>query len=807
VPDDAIPPAPSHAAAEPPPAGDALARELRSLRRALDRAGAAIFRTDREGRVTYVNERTCEIAGRSAEALLGRGWIDTIDPADREAMANAFTAEIRRGEPSAGELRVRRPDGSTLWVRGRWTPELDDEGAVVGYIGTMVEIDDVKRAQLELAAAQDRYRAFVRDSSDGVWRVELTAPIPVDLPVEEQVARIFGSAVLAEGNAALARVYGVPDVSHVLGQTLGELARLDGGFGRFITAFVESGYRAIDLDHQGLALDGTPRSLAISGHGVIESGALVRAWGIVRDVTEVRRVHRLLVRSQQHLELAQAVAQSGSWELDLDSGDMFRTVGARRLHGLPLDGPELPLSVWEGLVVADDRLRLFEAVAHALETTEETNVDYRITRPDGEVRHMQSRCKVVADGEGRRRLVGVMVDVTERRTAEASEREMQRRLLQAQKLESLGMLAGGIAHDFNNLLTSILGNASLGRWDTDEAHPARECFDDIEATARQAAELCRQLLAYAGRGQLALEQVHVGRMVRETTDLLRSAVARRADVIYALDDTAPPVEADPTQLRQIVMNLVLNAAEAMHEAGRGHITVRAYTREATLLDFVGAAVRGDVREGTHVVLEVEDDGVGMPPEVLARIFDPFFTTKFTGRGLGLAAVLGIVKGHRGAMFVDTEPGRGSCFRLWLPATTAEPETTTAIDRAAESARFAGTGVIIVVDDERPVRAVVARMIAALGFAALEAGSGREALELARRHRAQLRVVIIDQTMPEMGGEALAAALRAEGCRARLIAMSGLQIEAPPGAVDPFAVRLAKPFTVERLADALRDVMG
>ena len=258
-------------------------------------------------------------------------------------------------------------------------------------------------------------------------------------------------------------------------------------------------------------------------------------------------------------------------------------------------------------------------------------------------------------------------DLTERLRAQAEHTRLDRKIQESRKLESLGVLAGGVAHDFNNLLTTILGNASLARMDSAPNAPAQPCLRQIEIAAERAAALCLQMLAYSGQGRFIVRPTDLSALIRENDGLLRASITPKATLDLRLADALPHIIADASQMRQMIMNLLVNAAEALGE-NAGNITITTGATQATRADFAASHLSPELPEGEYVLLEIADTGTGIDPEAGDKIFDPFFSTKFTGRGLGLAAVLGIVRGHRGAIRVASEPGVGSTFRVLLPGT-------------------------------------------------------------------------------------------------------------------------------------------
>ena len=419
-----------------------------------------------------------------------------------------------------------------------------------------------------------------------------------------------------------------------------------------------------------------------------------------------------------------------------------------------------------------------------------THEHYRIRHKDGSVRWLYDFTRPLRDATGAvTHYLGYVIDISSRIAAEDEARELERRLWHAQKLESLGLLAGGVAHDFNNLLTGILGQASLAR-ERLAGVPGgfRDALDQIELLTRRAAGLTRQLLAYSGKGRFEIEPVALDEVIRGLTPMVEVVLPKGAALHVELAAPSPIVMADRAQLEQVVMNLLTNAAEAL--AGGGAITIR--TRAATRAGEPWAA------------LEVEDTGQGMAPDVVARMFDPFFTTKGAGRGLGMSAVIGIVRAHHGEIHVTSTPGVGTRFVVELPATAIQPPATTPPARPAAPAR----GTVLVVDDEAPIRTVVADTLAHLGYQVLLAADGAEALALAERDQ-PLAAAVVDLTMPGLPGAATAAALAARRPELAIVMTSGYSEADANRQLAGVAVRafLQKPFDLDELAAALASALG
>ena len=362
---------------------------------------------------------------------------------------------------------------------------------------------------------------------------------------------------------------------------------------------------------------------------------------------------------------------------------------------------------------------------------------------------------------------GTVIDISERRRIEEG-------LRRAQKLESLGVLAGGIAHDFNNLLMSIMGNAEMARRDLDQTSPIQPRLQRIETASARAAELAKQMLAYSGKGDFVVRRLNLSSAVREMADLLDGALSKKAWLVYELDPELPAIEADAGQIEQIVISLVTNASEALGSAG-GAITVQTGHQDYNPGELAETYLDDRLPAGRYVYLEVIDGGCGMDEDLQLRIFDPFFTTKFTGRGLGLAAVLGIVRGHRGAIKIDSKPGGGSRFRVLFPAAIDEPllaEPTPELPPKTVREPRSHRGTVLVVDDDEFVRRVAQDMLSTLGFSVLTAGDGQEGVEVFRRRANEIELVLLDLSMPRMGGEEAFSEIRKAQPDARVILASG-----------------------------------
>ena len=341
-------------------------------------------------------------------------------------------------------------------------------------------------------------------------------------------------------------------------------------------------------------------------------------------------------------------------------------------------------------------------------------------------------------------------DITERKRMQERQVQLEQQMLHAQKLESLGVLAGGIAHDFNNILMVILGHGDLAQMKLTHESPAFEHLVQIKQAARKAADLANQMLAYSGKGKFLAEPLDLGHLIREMEYMLSVSISKKAVLRYELNNNLPTIEADPTQIQQIIMNLVINASDAIGDKS-GIIAIstgymdcdRSYLSETWLDE--------NLAEGYYVYIEVADTGCGMSKETISRIFDPFFTTKFTGRGLGMSSVIGIVRGHRGAIKIYSEPDQGTTIKVLFPASGKLSPSVSELDLGDQ---LTLDGKVLLVDDEETMRSLGKSMLELFGLEVITAENGREAVSIYERLQDEILFVLMDLTMPHMdGGEA------------------------------------------------------
>ena len=637
-------------------------------------------------------------------------------------------------------------------------------------------LEDQRRATAaRIEAAEERLRAALEATATGIWEFD---PVSGAVHWDERCHQLweFDPKEPPSREATMSRVH--PEDRPRLVE---ENAR----------ARDPSGTGAFSVEYRYLAPSGL-KWLAARGRYHFDTDRSPRRFlGTIMDTTAQHRVEEArLATERRYREMIETMAE-GVMVIDPSLLVRFVNPAACRMFGARSE---------TGLVGEHVENLLFREEGeptNALDATERDPLGRTLRRlrgRDGREILASVASVPLREHDGLSGTLWVITDVTESRRLES-------KLLSAQKLESLGVLAGGIAHDFNNLLVGVLGNAGLARSDLPPESRAHEAIDDIETAAMRASELTRQLLAYAGKARFVIGKIDPRRLVEEMGHLLSAVIGKGVVLRYQFGNGVPPIEGDATQLRQVVMNLITNASDAIGERS-GIITVatsllevdRAYLKE-TLLD-------DELSPGYYVCLQVSDTGMGMSNETQARIFEPFFSTKFTGRGLGLAAVLGIMRGHRGAIKVYSELGRGTTFKMLLP-----PAEGTADVREAGPPVEAhpDSGTILVVDDEDTVRSVMKRILVRAGYTVLTAEDGIEGVAAFRAHRQEIRAVILDVTMPRMGGEEAYRQLRQIDPEVRVLLASGYSEQE---ATSQFAGKglmgfVEKPFTPQTLLEKVR----
>ncbi len=755
----------------------ALEESRKRLELALEAAELGTWEVDLTTGLVTASPRTCAMFNFESALPRVEDWLSRLHSEDCERVAGEIQRAMTGPSRYETEYRVVAEDGSTRWVFAKAVPVIDSQGRAARLIG--VSQDITARKQFEEAGNRER------ELLQGIVQ-----NIPVMLCIWDPNLRTF------QLNRACERA---------LGWTTAEANACDFMAG----LYPDPAYRAAVVEYMQSLTPGW-RELNVTA----KDGSLVPSeWANIRlrgdRMLGIGIDLRARKQAEEALRLSEARERARAAELqaimdavpaiifiarDPECRDI---VGSRMSYDLLRVSPGLNLSksapesekpttfrvMKDGRELPPHELPIQTAASTGLAVR---NSELDVVYEDDCSRHLFGSAVPLLAEDGRPRgAVAAFIDITERKRTEE-------RLRQSQKLESIGLLAGGIAHDFNNLLTGILGNASLV---LDEAGPCAARLKDVVSSAERAAHLTRQLLAYSGKGQFVVRDIDVSQAINDMSGLLEASIPKSVTLSLALERRLPTVRMDPGQIQQILMNLVINAGEAIGEGKPGRITVSTGTSDyrTPFVDSIGE----ELAPGRYVSIDVGDTGSGIDEQTKQKIFDPFFTTKFTGRGLGLAAVAGIVRSCKGAITVRSVPGAGSTFRVLLPVFEGEQQPLT------------GTrGAILVVDDEPRVRDFLGAVFARQGYRVLLATDGRHALAVSARESGPIDAAVVDVVMPMMRAGDLLAELKACRPEMKVLLTSGYS-EADARALCaawPGAVFIQKPYTARRIADAVEDLL-
>lgn len=531
---------------------------------------------------------------------------------------------------------------------------------------------------------------------------------------------------------------------------------------------------------------------------------------LAREVEERVETQRALEASERHLLEAQHLSHIGSWRLDLDTDEAEWSREFFSIAGL---NPKLPppgLKESVKLFTPESWPALEKAVEEAIHKGSSYVVPAQLIRMDGEIRHVICRGQIEQDDMGTgKSLFGTVQDITEWIEAQAERKRLELQVQHMQKMESLGILAGGIAHDFNNILQIILANVNLMHRIVPGSSKAHPHLENIERSVTRAAALTRQMLAYSGQGYVSLQAMDIGDVVNEIVNLLRSSIPKKVSLQLDVAENLPLAHLDPAQVQQVVMNLVLNASESLDEERGGTVAVSIRVLHCGRDMLQGNRTLEEVPEGNYVCLEVVDTGSGMTEEMTSRLFDPFYTTKFTGRGMGMSAVLGIIRSHKGAILLESSPGKGTTVRVLFPATDTPAAPKGEGVRESVTAETSTSGTILFVDDETDMLEISALELRGLGYNVLTAADGVEAVNQVSSYPGNIDCVLLDLNMPRKDGKETLIELRRLRPGIRVVLMSGYteeEVEARFAGqdIDGF---LEKPYTSESLSEVLLKVLG
>ncbi|MFA7402658.1 MAG: PAS domain S-box protein [Pelobacteraceae bacterium] len=726
-----------------------------------------------DGRYLEVNDRFCEISGFSRQELLGRtsielGWFSS---AERERVIALFKLEGRIHDM---EIPLTAKDGRTVYcLYSAEQITLEGESRLLSIA---TDITERKRVESALQESELKFRTLFATLQDAIYLTRAD-----DGQIVECSDKMSGYARDELIGRSTMELNLWADMNQR--QQVVDLVRADG----FVNDF-EATFRRKD----GTVFSGSISTNVLTLH----NGTFLLS--VIRDMTERKRAEESLQESRELFMLFMKYTPVYTFIKQIEGGQS-RVI---QVSDNFVDMVGKPAEELRGRTMYE----LFPAEFARKITDDDVAVvnGRKVIQLDEDLNGRNyTTIKFPIYREGRDSLIaGFTIDVTERKRNEEERRHMEQQLVYAQKLESLGVLAGGIAHDFNNILMTIVGNADLALMRLSKESPVVDNLHCIEQAAARAADLARQMLAYSGKGKFVVESIDLNRLLEEMLHMLEVSISKKAVLRLNLTKPLPLVEADATQMRQIIMNLVINASEAIGDKS-GVIAINTGCMDCDRNYLKDVWLDENLSGGLYVYLEIVDSGCGMSRETLDRIFDPFYTTKFTGRGLGMAAVLGIVRGHRGAIKVSSEPEAGTTFKVLFPASGKPAELFDEVPHHEDRKR---AGTVLLVDDEETVRGIGSEMLKELGFTVITADDGRKAIDVFQQNL-DVCFVLLDLTMPHMDGEQCFRELRRIKPDVRVIMSSGYNEQE---VTQKFAGKglngfIQKPYRLSMLQEAIRRI--
>ncbi len=747
-------------------AGAVAGPNVRLLIAALQKTATGVVITDRDGVIRWANAAFAQITGCEPDRVSGR-HVSELECGGAGVLCRELRDAVAAGRSWRGQVNTRRADG-TIYL-GEWTlsPVREEQGEIAHAVLVHHELSEPDRTGESLLHAQARLEAVFANMPFDFWMTDRNGVYIMQSPAS---------------------------VEH-WGNAVGKRPQALGVAGDILKAWLETNSRAFsgevvtgDIEY---VHEGNPRCYYQIVAPVIAAGEITGILGANIDVTDRRRVEEALRRSEERYRTLVQCQGEGLGIVDVDERFVFCNPAGEAVFGVP-QGQLVGRCLSE--FTTDDQYAVVLSQTGLRRAGERSSYEMDIVRPDGETRTLLVTATPQFDSQGNfAGTFGIFRDITERR-------ELEEKLRQAQKLEAVGLLAGGVAHDFNNMLSVILGYCHLILSDIGPAHPQRPRIEAILKAAERNADLTTQLLAFSRRQMLQPKLVDLNAAVLELETMLRSTIGEHIELRTVLTVGLGQVKADPGQIHQVILNLVLNARDSMPHGGA--VTIRTANVD---LDIPDARHRPSVPAGRYVLLEVSDTGHGMDQNTQTRIFEPFFTTKELGRGsgLGLSTVYGIIRQSGGYIDVESAPGRGSTFSIYLPPCTADDEETAAPARPVAQG---GTETVLIVEDEASVRAMLRNALRQLGYTVLAAGNAEECRPLMRKYLASIDLLIADVVMPGEPGTVIAEEFRALKPGAAVLFISGYTDSMPeqlPDGVD----FLQKPFSLASLATSIRTLLA
>lgn len=739
-----------------------------------------------DGTFLYVNRAWQQTLGYRREELSSLNVFDVIHPDMRSKCREIFRRVLSGEVVEKLETVFLAKNGKAIELEASVNCRFEN-GKPVATRSILRDVSERKRAEEQLRLSEERYRQIVAGSLQGIL--------------------IHQNGVICFANESLANMFEYDSPNELVGRPI---------WGTFVSSDFRDELQ--ERTRRLLAGERLPPHRgwrAVGKHGkciwVTTSASRIEWRGqpaivsFYLDITEQKQAEESLRESNSFLRMSQRVGKVGSWQWDLRTNRVNWSEAMFDIYGITPAEFDGSLAGVVRFTHPDDLSSVESGVQTIIAGGHAGPIEFRIAKLNGEVRTLWGHSEIECDAKGNPAFAtGTVMDITDRKRSEEERRRLEAQIQHVQKLESLGVLAGGIAHDFNNLLTSMLGYANLAMMQLPNESPAVPMLLEIEKAAQRAADLTQQMLAYSGKGKFQIQVVRLDTLVQEMTKLLETVVSKKATLRLDLQPAA--IEGDATQIRQVVMNLITNASDALN--GRvGAINVCTGVGYFDARSLRSPYFPDELPSKEYAFVQVEDEGCGISPENLIKIFDPFFSTKFTGRGLGLAAVLGIIRGHRGAIRVNSTLGCGSCFQILIPSCQPTLESH-AVSRPSTSLPK-GRGLILVIEDEPSVRSFVRQALTSAGFEVLEAEDGPTGLRLTRERQHEIVAVLLDLTMPHMDGVEVLLELQRLDSNKSVLVMSGYsEAEVASRLSDARASDfIQKPFSPRELTARIHQILG
>ncbi len=750
----------------------------------LDNIGDAYSELDLSGTTTFINENAYRFLGYSKEESIGIHYKEYMSPETAEKVFKIYNTVYTTGMPAKSvEYDLIAKDGTTIFVQDTVILRRDDTGKPIGFASFSRDITEKKLAEMALRESEKKYRSILENIGDAYVEFDLAgtvtflndnATLILGYNQKEFIGMNYKEFSSPENSKKLFDIFynvyktGKPDTRAGY-----ELITKDGSI-KMIEAYVDL------LDHP--------------------SGEIVGFKTVSRDVTHQKKAEIELIKSEKKYRNILENMLDSYTEVDLSGKTVFANKRAYEVMGYTKE--EYLNMNYKNYSTPENADNIFAIYNSVYKTGKPaTLVEYTLTAKDQTTRFVEANVNLIRDESGKPiGFTALSRDITEKKLAEKERKKLEAQLQQAQKMESIGTLAGGIAHDFNNLLMGILGLSSLMLTDTEASHPHHEYLTEIEKYVKNAVDLTRQLLGFARGGKYEVKPTNLNELLKKHNQMFKRT-RKEITIIETYDKNLWTAEVDQSQIEQVLMNIYINAWQAMPEGGDLCIKT-----ENVIFD-KDVAFPFKIEPGKYVKISITDTGIGMDEAIQQRVFDPFFTTKEKerGTGLGLPSALGIIKNHGGFITLDSNPGKGSTFNIYLPASTKKMRK----DIKSQEVVIPGSGTILIIDDEQMILHVGEKILQRLGYDVIIANNGNEGIDIYRKNREKVDMVILDMIMPGLSGSDTYEALKKINTDVKVLLASGYSLNGKAKAIldKGFSGFIQKPFTMEQISHKVIEILA